>query len=200
MEQRPDDLDGNYEDDFMYKIKYVCSIDPSYPERPYLIMTYVKESDSRIRFFPIKTKSKIFHVIDENEMAEVLNNIFEIEMNSKIPSTTRIQFQYNAAIGNLKIRTWYDITAQTYEGPNVENPLFHFDFGGINITESHPFHNVAAIEFLKFLNQELTLENYFKLQVLIRAMEFKNNVWNRKQAMFHASFSNCSLNEIRTPV
>ena len=80
------------------------------------------------------------------------------------------------------------------KGPNDENPFFHFDFVGINITESHPFHNVAALKLLKFWNQELTLENYFKLQVPTRAMEFKNNVWNRKQAMFHASFSNCSRN------
>ena len=38
------------------------------------------------------------------------------------------------------------------------------------------------------------MENYFKIQVPTRVIEFKNNVWNRKQAMFHASFSNCSRN------
>ena len=40
-EERPDFLEGHNENDFMYKIKYVCSIDPTNTERPHLIMTYV---------------------------------------------------------------------------------------------------------------------------------------------------------------
>ena len=63
---------------------------------------------------------------------------------------------------------------------------FH-NFCGFSITS--PVYNEDAIEFLKFFNQEITLENYFSLHVPRQVYEF-NNVWNRKQAVFHASFSN----------
>ena len=60
--------------------------------------------------------------------------------------------------------------------PATNRPVFQFDFGGIKVSDSNPFNNVGAIEFLKFINQERTLENYFTIQVPSRAIEFKNNV------------------------
>ena len=85
----------------MYMVKYVCSIDPANQERPHRIITYVKESDSKIEIQPFKTVNKVFHVIDENDTAEVLYNIFENDMNAKLsvaPYPIRIKYEYNDSL------------------------------------------------------------------------------------------------------
>ena len=47
-----------------------------------------------------------------------------------------------------------------------------------------------------FLNQTLTVKNYFSLLESSYNKIFDSNVWNRKRAMFHASFSDCTRNYI----
>jgi hypothetical protein len=47
-------------------------------------------------------------------------------------------------------------------------------------------HNI--IEFLKFLNQEVTFNNYSNLLVIKDKFTF-DNVWSRRKAYIHSSFS-----------
>ena len=156
----------------MYLVKYVSTYDSTDRGRPYKIVTYTKESDAKTKANIYKTISKMFHVIDENEVTEVLHNILENDIGTKlspIEDILRIHYEYNPAIGYLLIETHLDMDSPSITDPVTDRPLFQFDFGGIKVSNSNPFNNVGAIEFLKFLNQEITLKNYFKIQIPTRA-------------------------------
>jgi hypothetical protein len=58
------------------------------------------------------------------------------------------------------------------------------------------FNQKSIVELLRFLNQEVTLENYFKLIQSSYSKSFQDNVWNRKRAMVHTSFSNAMRNYV----
>ena len=117
--------------------------------------------------------------------------MFEIDKDHGIPNTnTKVRDNYNSSIGKLRMETFpmANLDFGSFSGISGFN-----NFCGSAITA--PVYNEDAIEFLKFFNQEITLENYFNLHVPRQVIEF-NNVWNRKQAVFHASFSNCKRNYI----
>ena len=80
---------------------------------------------------------------------------------SPMDDVLRIHYEYSPAIGYLLIEAHLDIDSPHIWDPVTDRPLFQFDIGGIKVSNSNTFKNVGAIEFLKFLNQEITLENYF---------------------------------------
>ena len=117
--------------------------------------------------------------------------MFGIDINQGIPNTyTKVRYNYYLSIGKLRMETFPMANSDfgSFSGISGFN-----NFCGSAITS--PVYNEDAIEFLKFLNQEITLENYFNLHVPRQVIEF-TNVWNRKQAVFHASFSDCKRNYI----
>ena len=133
----------------------------------------------------------MYSIIDENDTYEIFHKMFDVDINQGLPILyPKVRYKHNSSIGKIRIETF---------------PMGNFDFGsmsglsgfnafcGFQITS--PLFNEDAIEFLKFFNQEITFDNDFKLHIPRQVFEY-NNVWNIKQAVFHASFSNCQRNYI----
>ena len=70
--------------------------------------------------------------------------------------------------------------------PDIDDePVF---MGLEPIPNNNELFDPNIIEFLKFLNQDLTFDNYFNLNVMKNKFSFEN-VWNRRKAYIHSTFS-----------
>jgi len=168
----------------MYKIKYECKYIHG-STYPYQTTTYYQKSYTKVETTIYEYPHNLYSIIDENETTEILSKIFDIDVNtasSGFGKDYRVRFNYDSARGHLTIAAFDEVTSVSME---PEPLVSGFDFGGIQIKYYHPFNNRGAIELLKFLNQEVNLKNYFHIQVPRFEMVFEDNVWNRKQAMFH---------------
>ena len=63
----------------------------------------------------------------------------------------------------------------------------------INFSNKPNILDNSILEFLKFLNQEITMKNYFDMLIMNREFNFEN-VWNRRKAVFHSTFSDSKRN------
>ena len=175
---------------YMYKVRYDCKYVAG-DEQPYKIDVYYTRSANKYSITICEHPRNLYSIIDENETTEILSKMFDVDINPDAPEQGRnyhVRCDYNSSVGRLQI--------QAHNALTEELKVSGFDFGGIKIKERRPFNNRGAIELLKFLNQEVNLQNYFYLQVPRFDIIFEDNVWNRKQAMFHASFRNCNRNYI----
>ena len=162
---------------YMYLIKYIFS-EEEHENGSYKITMYYKRTLSKYTNKATLTRQTI-SITDANEIYEVLHVLFDVHVNEKVGGGYRkVEYDYNSATAKLRIQTFQ---------------MGCFEKGTFQV--STPLSNRNIIEFLRLLNQEITLDNYFKMLIPRYVYTF-SNVWNRKCAVFHASFSNCKRNYI----
>jgi hypothetical protein len=133
---------------------------------------YYKKSDRKVEimfteFYPMK-----FAVLEDNNMLEILQVIYKT-------LGERIIYDYDPASGYLDLR----IGSLKWEFTNQRDIISYKTF----------FDNFRQVnELLKFLNQELSPRNYMELLTPTETKVFSNDVWDRKRAHFHASFSDAN--------
>jgi hypothetical protein len=160
-------------DAHMFMLRYEFSYNDQ-SETPYQIRVYSKKSNEKTTNDIYRTTKKFFYsIIEENETAEVLNKMIESDLKS-LPwdSDIRFSYNYNSSVGNLDIQC---------------NRHFQITHSSLDL---NIFNQKSIVELLRFLNQEVTIYNYLKLITPSPDKTFHDNVWNRKRAMFHATFSN----------
>ena len=135
------------------------------------VRSYLR-SDNKVEedFYTVSTNT--CSIMENNDTVEVIHNIISQLNSYDYPIDIKFDYRYDSKIGSFEM---------------LCNRQFQFKDG---------YHNLIlkdeCVEFLKFLNQSITYENVNYLQTRSVRKEFKNNVWNRKQLFFHASFSNCN--------
>ena len=153
----------------MYMIRYECKR----VENGYYINISTKESDAAINVKMFRINNKKYTILEENEIAEIIHKI--VDEANVIPDID-IRFQYNSKKCNLKIES--DVLFNLF-------PVYHNDKPiGTDVS----YFDTGLIEFLKFLNQPITLKNYFDMLIFKKEFNY-NNVWSRRQAYIHSTFS-----------
>ena len=156
----------------MYMLRYECSK----VHDGYNIKIYTRESDEVIDKKVYRIHNKRYTILEENEMAEIMHKIIG---ESNIIPLVDIKFKYT------------NTTMKIYNDDSDRDVLFNMHpahFNSISITDDVSYFDPGLIEFLKFLNQPITLKNYYDLLIFRRELNY-TNVWNRKQAYIHSTFS-----------
>lgn len=176
-----DDLEICTPNDFGYMLKYDCYKNK---DEYFIKISYLK-SDEKVDINLYKQKKKNISILDENDTTEIMYSITELLSLSN--KRTLYDFEYNPNKGNLKL--------SIHDAKEDDESGTHFAFNVASYLDHKKLFNKNIIEFLKFLNQKLTIENYLKLLSPVMEWNFEN-VWNRKKAVFHSTFSNCKRNYI----
>jgi len=155
--------------DTMYMIRYECSV----RNGGYHFIISTKDSDETIETKMFGIYNKRYTILEENEMAEIM---YKIIYDANIVLENDLKFQYDAQKCILKIES--DMLFSLF-------PVYH---NKNMIGEDVSYFDPHLIEFLKFLNQPITMKNYFDLIVPRKELNY-NNVWSRRQAYIHSTFS-----------
>ena len=158
----------------MYMIRYECrKVDDGY-----YIKIHTKESDEAIDKKVYRIHNKRYTILKENEIAEIMHKI--IDDNNIVPFID-IKFKYDNKKCDLKI----------YNNDSDKDVLFNMHpahFNSNSVTDDVSYFDPSLIEFLKFLNQPITMKNYFDLLTFKKEFNY-TNIWDRKQAYIHSTFS-----------
>jgi hypothetical protein len=157
----------------MFMIRYDYSY--NHEEGLYKIALYFRRSLDEFENTIYITDIMSYSIIEENETAEVLNKIVESDLKEmQFPDDIRFSYNYNSNTGQLVIQC---------------NRNFQIMYSEIDDLKPIP-------ELLRFLNQELTMNNVMHLINPTQSKVFEDNVWNRKRAYFHTTFSTSPRNYI----
>jgi hypothetical protein len=143
---------------------------------------YYKKSDRKVEtvfteVYPIK-----FAILEENNMLEILE-VFVKTLGEFINAD--LIYDYDPASGYLDLRLKDRVTSKNvmWELTNHRGLISYKTF----------FDNFRQVnEILKLLNQELSSRNYYELLQLSEIKIFERDVWDRRRAHFHTSFSDAN--------
>ena len=144
------------------------------PTNHVISLTFTVEKPSGVSEDAPNPVTIYFQILAQNTLLEILTMLCNNVNNSF--KSYRFYYEYNDN-GDLYISCMYIGNDETQ---NIDAQFKITDSSGTGIT------NVS--EFLKFLNQDISVENINYLGTLTDVMTF-HNVWNREYLEFHASFS-----------
>ena len=150
--------------------KYIIRYKNSYSNGKYEIRTSYRRSIDKIEETFYTTRTTTYSITENNNIVEFIHGLIN-ELNSYIyPTPVKFNYKYDANKGSLMLSCDRDF----------------------EIKETYEFTHENVIELVKSLNQPITYKIYNDLQTRSLIKLFNDNVWNRKQAFFHTSFSNCN--------
>ena len=132
----------------------------------------IRESVNKVEEEFYSTRVNTYSITENNNIVEFIHGIVN-ELNSyTYPTPIKFNYEYDSSKGSLVIKCDHDFE------------IMDFEISELN--------DVNIIELIKCLNQPITYKNFSMLQTRSPNKAFSDNVWNRKQAFFHTSFSNCN--------
>ena len=190
----------------IHKFRYRCwyGIYEQQPTKTYNVAVQFCSSTEKVQGLWYQVQPVRYTFIEENSLEEIIHKII-IDFNDN-NWTEEFENQVGTLLITdpgkhineitkfiMKYRYDYRIGKLSLEVLTQENPVL-FEFRTYQ-RDTYPnlITQYANLKyFLKFLNQEVNLQNYLILIEPTIMKTFEEGVWNRKLAQFHASFSNAS--------
>ena len=194
----------------IHKFRYRCwyGIYEQQPTKTYNVAVQFCSSTEKVQGLWYQVQPVRYTFIEENSLEEIIHKIiidfndnnwteeFENQVGTllitdpgkHINEITKfiMKYRYDYKIGKLSL----EVLSSSSIG---EDPvLFEFRTYQRNSYPNLITQYANLKYFLKFLNQEVYLQNYLILIEPTIMKTFEEGVWNRKLAQFHASFSNAS--------
>jgi len=149
----------------------------SFKDDQYITKMYTRTTKDKISSEWLQSTDKCFTVTEENSLIEIIHLIVQ-------------EFCAFLTYNNWKLCYKYDIKKGSMHfiliNKNQKPMYLEFKF----ITDED------AAEFLRFLNQDLTFENWRKITDHNIEPLFEYDVWDRRYAQFHSAFSDAKRNYI----